>query len=830
LGAWVWWSAALLALIGMTIVAAMLYHRLILHDARATERENLAAIADLKAGQVSRWRQERLSDVAAISADSAIARVAMRFCDNTNAADRAILLPWLGALRRHADCRSATLLDARFQPVLCSGDEEKKIGPWTERAARQAWIHREPSLSDLHRGADVQEIHLDLIAPLNVLEGATTTTVATLLLRIDPYRTLYPMLRRWPTPSPSGETLLVRRDGDLVLYLSELRSRPGMALGMGFPLTNTQYATVRAVSDPGSGRLLATALDERGERVMWAAKRVRECPWYVITRKNLREIDAPVHRETLLVNATVAGLVLALLAVIVALWRRDRYQAALAHMAVKQHLDLWLRFANDIILLMNEDGQVVEANERAVLSYGYPLTKLLRMNVRELLAAESDADWRRHDLIYETVHRRKDGQLFPVEVSARRIEVQGCAYHQQIVRDITEPRRLEAQLRQSQKFDAIGRLAGGVAHDFNNILTAIIGYSDLLLDGPIDDATARPQIEEIRKSSERAANLTRQLLAFSSRQPAQMQVLDLNRIVGEMEKLLCRVIGEHIHLETTLPPDLGCVQADHGQIEQVVMNLSINARDAMPGGGHIRIRTANITLGSDHLRLHPQAQEGEHVLLEVSDTGCGMTRDVLSHIFEPFYTTKAQGKGTGLGLATVYGIVRQSGGHITVDSEVPRGTTFRIYLPRYTGTTVPQAARTEAPAPAANGHETILVVEDEASVRKLACGCLRRAGYTVLEAADGEEALHVARQHGSARIDLLFTDMVMPEIDGQTLSARLRQHCPGLRVLYTTGYFREMPDKDAVDRGEVRLLPKPYTTTQLTSYVRALLDPAANRA
>ena len=1073
LGALLWWSVALLALIGITILAACLYYRLMLRDARASECENLAAIADLKVGQVSRWRQERLSDVAALSGDSAIAQVAGRFAANTNAEDRAILLPWLDALRRCTDCRSATLLNASFQPILSSGDEDKQLGPHTYAAACLTWTNQTGWLSDLHRGMDVQAIHLDLIAPLLIPRGTDTVTVAILLLRIDPYRTLYPILRRWPTPSPSGETLLVRRDGDLALCLNELRSRSDTALDLGFPLTNTHHAAALALSGTTRARADAAAVDENGQRVLWAAKRVRDCPWHVIVKKDLREIDAPVQRESLLVASTVAALVLAVLTVIVAFWRRERHQADMEHMVVKQHLDLWLRFANDVILLMDQDGKLLEANERAIMSYGYTLAEMLRLNVKDLLAPDAVADWRKHDMVYEATHRRKDGQLFPVEVSARRMEIQGRIFYQHIVRDITERkhaendraawklryelatgaagqvtyeydpsadvmlwggsvqqvfgyaladiqgnvtivhpedlpelrrqfeiavrtqaahdfefrvrhkngpyvlvrdqgvaargadggwriigmltditerrrtedalhrseeryrllfekmregfalhelvcdaagkpvdyrflevnaafesligrtqpqlvghtvlevlpqmdrrwietfgqvaltgepifyqdysgdhqrhysvtafspkhgqfaaifedvtehRRLEAQLRQSQKFDAIGRLAGGVAHDFNNILTAVLGYSDLLLDAPIDDATARPQIEEIRRASERAATLTRQLLSFSSRQPARMGVIVLNQLVGDMEKLLRRVIGENINLETTLQPDLGSVQADAGQMEQVVLNLAVNARDAMPEGGRIRIRTANVTLDKEHVQVHAQAQEGDHVLLEVTDTGSGMTREVLSHIFEPFFTTKSQGKGTGLGLATVYGIVRQCNGHITVESDVGRGSIFRIYLPRYASTAAPQAARVEAPPPAATGHETILVVEDEPSVRQLAARSLRRAGYTVLEAGDGAEALRVVQQHGATRIDLLFTDIVMPELDGQTLSERLRKSRPDLRVLYTTGYIRDMPDKAAVDRGEVLLLAKPYTAALLTAHVRKLLD------
>ncbi|PYO71848.1 MAG: hypothetical protein DMD64_13325 [Gemmatimonadetes bacterium] len=388
-------------------------------------------------------------------------------------------------------------------------------------------------------------------------------------------------------------------------------------------------------------------------------------------------------------------------------------------------------------------------------------------------------------------------------------------------RDVTEQRQLEEQFRQSQKMEAVGQLAGGIAHDFNNLLTAILGNTQLLLrDLPPGDAK-RGDVEEIRKASERAASLTRQLLAYSRRQMLQPEVLNLNGVVAEMDKMLRRLIGEHIALVTVLAPDLGHVRADPNQLEQVIVNLAVNARDAMAQGGTLTIETANVDLDATYAQTHLGSVPGPYTMLAVTDTGVGMDAGVRAHLFEPFFTTKEVGRGTGLGLATVYGIVKQSDGYISVYSEVGRGSSFKIYLPRIaTPSDAPVGPQRGRPA---RGNETVLVVEDEPAVLTLSRRALETQGYVVLAASDATAALRIVERHGGT-IHLLVTDVVMPGLSGRELADKLAAQRPGIRVLYMSGY----PGDAVVEHGSLpagsAFLQKPFSPDSLARKVRDVLD------
>jgi len=398
-----------------------------------------------------------------------------------------------------------------------------------------------------------------------------------------------------------------------------------------------------------------------------------------------------------------------------------------------------------------------------------------------------------------------------------------------IVRDVTERKRieqekttLEEQLRQSQKIEAIGRLAGGIAHDFNNLLTVIKGYSQLSLQELKEDVPLRGNIEEIKRASDKAADLTRQLLAFSRRQILEMKVLDLNTALRDMDKMLHRLIGEDIELVTVLTDDLGRVKTDPGWVEQIIMNLAVNARDAMPSVGKLTIETANVELDGAYARNHIAVTPGRYVMLSVSDTGVGMTPEVRQQVFEPFFTTKEKGKGTGLGLSTVYGIVKQSGGNIWVYSEPGQGTTFKIYLPRVDEPLEElkeKVVKEELP----HGSETILLVEDEEVVRKLAVRILKRQGYTVLEGSHGNEAIDVCKQH-KGPVHLLLTDVVMPHMSGRQLAEQLKQVCQGFKVLYMSGYTDNAITHHGVLEEGINYLQKPFTVDGLARKVREVLD------
>jgi PAS domain S-box-containing protein len=385
--------------------------------------------------------------------------------------------------------------------------------------------------------------------------------------------------------------------------------------------------------------------------------------------------------------------------------------------------------------------------------------------------------------------------------------------------DTTEQKRLEEQLRQSQKMEAVGKLAGGIAHDFNNLLTVIAGYSRLVRGQLGPEHPLAESVAEIERAGERAAALTRQLLAFSRKQVLQPRILDLNSVVAGMDALLRRLIGEHIELQMTLDPGLGQVRADPGQIEQVVLNLAVNARDAMAEGGRLTIETKNAGFDKAKARQHPGLEPGYYAMLAISDTGQGMDAETRNHLFEPFFTTKALGRGTGLGLSTIYGIVKQSGGHIWVHSEPGQGTTFRIYLPRIEARPEPGRSSRAVAGPAL-GTETILLVEDETAVRKLFRAALASRGYTVLEAADGEDAILVAEQYPGP-IQLLVTDVMMPRMGGPELACRLASLRPETKTLYVSGYASSAPE--ACVPGAA-FLQKPFTPDALALAVGQLLD------
>jgi len=416
---------------------------------------------------------------------------------------------------------------------------------------------------------------------------------------------------------------------------------------------------------------------------------------------------------------------------------------------------------------------------------------------------------------------RKDGRAFPIELSLARWETRRGSFLTVIIRDITERRQLEEQFRQAQKMESIGRLAGGLAHDFNNLLTVIGGHADLLHGRLQPEDPLHRRIGLIQEAAEHAADLTKQLLAFSRKQVLAPQVLDLNAVVIEIEPMLRRLIGEDIDLVTAPARGLGNVKADPTQIKQILLNLAVNAQDAMPQGGKLTIETENVELDQHYARLHPDVASGTYVMLAVTDTGSGMDEETRSRIFEPFFTTKAPGMGTGLGLATVYGIVKQSSGAISVYSEPGLGTAFKVYLPRVLEPA--DAVATARPAGPRGGSETVLLVEDNEMVRTLTCEILKRQGYTVVEARHGADALDLARRyHGP--IHLLLTDVVMPEMSGPELVSRLAPIRPQMKIIYMSGYTADAIDHQGMLDEGIEFLPKPIGLDTLVRKLREVLD------
>jgi len=486
----------------------------------------------------------------------------------------------------------------------------------------------------------------------------------------------------------------------------------------------------------------------------------------------------------------------------------------------------------------DDEGRFLRVNPALQRMLGYSTTEELQnVNLeREIFRRLEDFRGMRetlhsHDEFkgLEIEWRKKDGTPITVRCSSRRVREENgeSAFHEVFAEDVTDKRVLEAQLRMAGKMEAIGRLSGGIAHDFNNLLGVMIGYSQLLKRKMRSEPNLLEYAEEIEKAGQRAASLTRQLLAFSRQQIMTPTVLDLNTLVSDMEKMLPRLIGEDIAVRIELGDGLGAVRADRGQVEQVIMNLAVNARDAMPAGGTLLIQTANRELDELYARDHPGARLGRHIMLSVRDSGVGMDRETISHIFEPFFTTKELGKGTGLGLATVYGIVKQSGGYIAVDSSPGQGASFQVFLPRV-DEPVTQVPEIPSFTPETKSSETILLAEDSDPLRKLAKSLLEGHGFEVLAAQNGEEALGLAKQH-PGRIHLLLTDVVMPGINGRVLAERLLVTRPDTKILYMSGYTDSFIAGHGVLDQSTNLLYKPFSEEKLIERVRSVLDVGVER-
>jgi two-component system, cell cycle sensor histidine kinase and response regulator CckA len=465
---------------------------------------------------------------------------------------------------------------------------------------------------------------------------------------------------------------------------------------------------------------------------------------------------------------------------------------------------------------------ILDANAAATKLYGFTPEEFRGMKLDDVLLAEESTavsgDPRRH--------RTNSGRLIDVEMAEYPIEYGGKQVQLTVLMDVTRRRQLEDQLRQAQKMETVGMLAGGVAHDFNNLLTIISGYGQLILNSLPPTDPNYYSAEQILKAGERAAGLTQQLLAFSRRQVLQPRVLDLNKLVSGLSTMLRRLIGEDIDLQFMLRPDLGMVNADAGQIEQVLMNLVVNARDAMPNGGTVTIETANIFLDENYTSRHLAVKSGPYTQIAVSDNGGGMDEVTQARLFEPFFTTKASGRGTGLGLSTVFGIVKQSGGNLDVYSVPGRGTSVKVYLPR-----IDQPALVDAASPnqaVVRGSETVLLVEDDEMVRHLVRESLVRAGYKVMDASDPIEARRISDKYRGT-IHLLITDVVMPKVSGRELADELKGRRTKMKVLFMSGYTDNAIINTGILHKEVQFLQKPFTPTALTEKVRDILDNGTTR-
>ena len=770
-----------------------------------------------------------------------------------SASDRAAAYAWMEALSQHLRYANVLLLDPQGKLVLSVGqrfgDDEH-----LRRLAAGALRNGADMLRDFLRDAPSDQVHIGLNLPLRLAPGSAAFGV--LAFGIDPATYLYPLLETWPVASASGETVLVRQDGNEAVFLSRLIGRPNSAVNFRIPMSRTDVLAVQAVAGK-EGNI--RALDANGLPLVAAVRRVPDSPWYLIAKMNEDEVQAPVRRRSLMLGLGAVSLILAVGAIIVLWWRRqqlqfyrERYEAETERRALEERAANALQESESRFRSIFEqaaigmadsslDARFIRVNQRFCKIMGYSREELLGLTFREITHPDDLA--RDEQLVAQLLsgdvssfavekrYLRKDGGVVWANLllSLHRSPSGDPLHFVAVVEDITgqkraeeERRNLERQLLQAQKMESVGRLAGGVAHDFNNHLMVINGYCAMLLDemGPTDPL--REPVEEILLAGHRAAALTRQLLAFSRKQVAEPRVISLNDVVADARKMLSRLIGDDVEIITHLDADLGSVVADSSQMNQVLMNLAINARDAMPDGGRIIMETMNADIDRGYAAQHAGVEAGPYVLLSITDTGAGMTQEVVQHIFDPFFTTKEIGAGTGLGLSTVYGIVKQAGGWIWVYSEPGKGSTFKVYLPRAGGAPEPLTEPVLA-AETLRGSETVLVVEDQPEVRKLTLAMLESQGYRLLEAASGSEALSLSERYPEP-IHLLITDVAMPGMTGKELATRLVALRPSLRTLYTSGYTaKAIAHEGALDAG-VAYLPKPFSAAQLAAKVREVLS------
>jgi PAS domain S-box-containing protein len=480
-----------------------------------------------------------------------------------------------------------------------------------------------------------------------------------------------------------------------------------------------------------------------------------------------------------------------------------------------------------IIFFDSESGQITETNNGAVNLYGYTSHEFLQMTIMDIFEPQTMKLSDINKIAFSTRsglkkynHHHKDSTAFPVEVSYCIIPVNDNTAVCAIIRNITESVKLETQLRQSQKMEAIGQLAGGIAHDFNNLIQVIKGYSEITMNEIPPESIICKNIEQIYTASNRAQNLVRKLLAFSRRQILQPQNLDIDQLIKDLMKMLC-LVGENINIDVIKQTASGTIYADRGQVEQVITNLCLNARDAMPEGGTITIKTENVHLAEDYVRENAWAKTGSYIILSISDTGCGIDESLRQHIFEPFFTTKEVGKGTGLGLATVYGIIKQHDGFIQLESEPGIGTTFKIYMPMVENQADSVTKRIPKISP--GGSETILIAEDEKLIRDLAIKVLEGTGYKVYSASDGEEAIKVFERNAN-KIDLALLDIVMPKMSGLEAHKQMMSIKPNLKILFSSGYSARNFNSDSVLKEGVNLIQKPFDMDTLLEKIRTVLD------
>jgi len=838
-------SLILLLALGIVVAGGVFFRHETARTRKATE-DHLSSIADLKAAQIANWRRERIADAEMISRNPLNSLRIGPFLESRSPGDRGDdLRDWMESWRKTYKYHDVVLLDRNSRVRLSVGSSPPVIGAYTSANVADVMRTGRSLLSDIHRLDGGNFPHMDLYAPLlsTTRNGKGTEPVGVMMFRIDPALFLYPEIQAWPVPSRTAETLLVRRDGDDVVFLNELRHRKDTILTLRFPIAGSRLPAAAAV---GGRQGIMEGVDYNGVPVLAALRPIPDSPWHIVAKVDTEEIFAPLRARILVIfSATILLVILTGLGFLL-WWKRNEARHFRTMFAAEEarreseriYKALFENNPNPMWVYDRDTLRFLAVNEVAVSHYGYSREEFLGMTIEDIRSPAEVAALRESvrnvpgtiRKVGTWKHLRKNGESIDVEITTHDLEFGDRPARLVLAIDVTDRKRaeserdiLEKQLAQARRMEMIGRLAGGVAHDFNNLLVVILGHAELLLNRPAAaDTAVGDSLREIRKAGERAANLTRQLLAFGRKQVLEIRTIDLNRVIAGFEGMLSRLIRESIDVTTRLAPDLGSAKADPFQIEQILLNLCINARDAMADGGRLTIETANVSLDEGYAQRHTGVRPGPYIMLAVSDTGSGMDAETVEKIFDPFYTTKEQGKGTGLGLSMVYGIVKQHGGNIRVHSAPGRGTTFKVYLPRIDESAEEEAAVPELPARTSVDPETVLVVEDEDTVRDLVCRMLSDAGYDVIEARDGTEAVRRVKDRKS--VHLLLTDVVMPEMSGRMVRDRIVALHPDIKVLYMSGYTDDVVAHQGVLEAGVHFLKKPFNARTLAAKVREALE------
>lgn len=923
--------------------------------------ENLEAIAQLKIDWIREWRKERFVEANQIMASRFYGPLAARWRrESPQEKEMAAVLFGFRSARAQRNYADALFTDPAGKAMVRLSGRSSDLAPESLHGLQEAFRQRKVRMTSLYADPDTARPRIDVIAPFFSGEGDAAVPVGAIIYQYEAHQSLYPAIQSWPVRSDSAETLLVRREGDAVLFLNELRHQKGTALKLRLPVGGGGGSWAQALRQ---ARGTVAGIDYRGVNVLAVVRPVPDTDWILIAQQDEVEIFAALRQEFTLLLIGILLLITSISAALVVLWQRKSriyYRALFEAEAAQRKAEERIRSTMDGMLegcqIIGFDWRHIYLNAIGLKHSGRTWEELRNHSILELypgientdvfaafrrcmeertpqhVAAASvhlDGEERSYEIriqpipegifaltrdvterkrietenarlasaiaqlgevvvivdtarivryvnpVFESVtgfapeevlgkplptageqdeafyrefwdtlesgrqwkgrirNRRKDGTLYTEDATVSPVfDSSGAIVNfVSITRDISEflrlqeeKEKLQSQYLQAQKMESVGRLAGGVAHDFNNMLNVIIGYAQLALDKLDPGQMLHSYLQEIYGAALRSADLTRQLLAFARRQTIAPKVLNLNQTVGGMMSMLQRIIGEDIDLSWIPGLNLWPVKMDPSQIDQMLANLAVNARDAISAQGRITIETANVSFDESYHAEHMDSVAGDYVMLALSDNGCGMDQEVKDHLFEPFFTTKERGKGTGLGLATVYGIVRQNAGFINIYSEPGKGTTFKIYLPRHSGAEAASTAGAKADRPK-GGTETILLVEDEAAVLKLTKIMLERLGYSVIAANSPRAALELADEC-AGELHLLLVDVVMPEMTGRELAERLGTKFPKLRRLFMSGYTANVIAHHGVLDEGVFFIQKPFSSGSLAAKVREVLDGA----